>query len=334
MTANSYDTHSLSLPLRVDPLPLSALSLQRQLHETVAVAVKLGLFKHLRTARTADDLAAELALEKVATFYLLKVLTHLGCLAEKEDRFVNTPLADAYLVDDSYLYLGHEFALQPAADSYGGQLAARLQSRQADKPPEPAWSQERLRQIGVFGLMGAIQETVGICDLSGAGRLLDLGGGHGFYSIAFAQKYPGLRVTVFDLPHIAALAGQFMRAFGVERQVSLVGGNFLTDDIGDNYDAVLCANVLHSDKRDVVLPKVRRALRPGGRIIVRCRVADCADSLENAAAKLRWQACGGRELYTVAEWRSFLSGHGFGDIVVTRFPDIYAILVAVGRGEG
>jgi predicted O-methyltransferase YrrM len=330
MAESRDEMQALYLPLAVDPSPLTALSLQRLLHEAVAVAVDIGLFRQLKTARTADELAAALAVERDVTYCLLKVLTHLGCLRESGDGFVNAPLADAYLLDASYLYLGHEFVFQPAADSFASQLAAKLRNSGARKTPEPAWSRERLRQIGVFGLMGSIQKTLSVCSLDGAGRLLDLGGGHGFYGIAFAQKYPGLKVTIFDLPHIVALAEQFMRMFGVERQVSLAGGNFLTDDIGSGYDAVLCANILHSDKRDIVLPKVRQALRPGGRIFVRCRVADCADNLENAAAKLRWQVCGGRELYTVGEWRAFLAGHGFRNITLAGMEDIYATIIADG----
>ena len=323
-----HNMQELYLSLKVDPKPLMDLSFQRQLHESLAVAVDLGVFQRLETIKTASQLADEMALDREVVFCLLKMLVHIGCLAEEQGGFINTPLASAYLVEDSYLYLGHEFGSKDQKDPFGNQLSQKLQGISSEPASEPDWNQERLRQIGVFGLMGSVQNTVNICDLDQADRLLDLGGGHGFFSIAFAQKYPGLSVTLFDLPHIVTLAGQFIRQFAVEKQVNLMGGNFLTDDIGIGYDAVLCSNILHSSKRDVVLAKVRQALTPGGQIILRCRVADCADNLENAVAKLRWRLHNGWELYSTAEWSGFLTGHGFRNIRVIDLSGIYATIIA------
>ncbi len=324
----NHDMQELYVSLKVDSKPLMDLSFQRQLHESLAVAVDLGVFRRLQTMKTAIELADEMALDPEVTFYLLKTLVHIGCLEEEQGRFVNTSLASAYLVEDSYLYLGHEFGSKAERDSFGNQLSQKLQSVWTETTSEPDWNQERLRQIGVFGLMGSVQDTVSLCNLEKANRLLDLGGGHGFFSIAFAQKYPGLSVTLFDLPHIVTLAGQFIRQFAVEQQVKLAGGNFLTDDIGTGYDAVLCSNILHSSKRDIVLAKVRQALKPCGQIILRCRVADCADNLENAVAKLRWRLHSGWELYSTEEWRAFLTGHGFRNIRVIGISGIYATILA------
>ncbi len=324
MENNDEHYRPLHLPLPIDPGPLADLIRQRQMYEAVAAAANLGVFDRLRTAKTAGALAAELAIDATAVHYLLKALAHMGCLRENGGSFVATPLAETYLSSNSYLYLGQEFTAAPADG-----LAARMRGLCGEKTPEPAWSQERLRQIGVLGLMGSLQATVGACELSAARRLLDLGGGHGLYSIAFAQKYPDLRVTMFDLPHIVALAGSFVKMFAVENRVDLVGGDFLSDDIGAGFDAVLCANILHSDKRAVLLPKVRQALNPGGQIILKCRVADCPDDLENALAKLRWRVFGGREIHTTGEWVALLAAHGFRDIRTLNVTGIHATITAL-----
>ncbi|MBP2646092.1 MAG: crtF [Firmicutes bacterium] len=318
----------LYLPLTVDPSNLSDLSMHRVFHESVSLAVDLRIFEHLKTPQTVEKLANRLGLNEKITRYWLKALVHVGCLTEANSLFCNTELANMYLVADSYLYLGHEFKVQ-VGDEFARQLAAKLTGSMADKPPEPTWSQERLRQIGVFGLMGSIQSTVKSCALAGSGRLLDLGGGHGFYSIAFAQKYPNLKVMLFDLPHVVELAKGFVRDFSVERQVDFRGGNFLTDDIGSDYDSVLCSNILHSTKRETVLKKVYNALLPGGKIIVKCRIADASDTLENAFTNLFWQVRGGGELFTSADWRRFLTEHGFREVEVKGMYGIYATMVAL-----
>ncbi|MDT8899766.1 methyltransferase [Anaeroselena agilis] len=322
-------SQTLYQPLEVDPAPLTALSLNRQIYEAVCVALKLGLFKHLQSARTPGEVAGALNLNQDVAHYLLKLLVHADCIAESGGRFAATPLANAYLREDSPLYLGHEFSLDC---EYGAKLLTVLSPQSPKATPEPEWTKERLRQIGVFGLMGSIQSTVEAVDLGAARRLLDLGGGHGFYSIAFAQKYPQLEITLFDLPHVAAYAETFIREYALERRISTRGGDFLTDNIGESYDAVLCANVLHSTKRDFLLAKIRQALNPGGQIIVKTRIGDVADNLENAATKLLWQIKGGKELFTFAEWRHFLAAHGFREARLAGLSGIYATITAQTGG--
>ena len=46
-----------------------------------------------------------------------------------------------------------------------------------------------------------LDEIVRLAPLpAGARRLLDIGGGHGRYALAFLHKHPELRATVFDSP--------------------------------------------------------------------------------------------------------------------------------------
>ncbi|MBP2649415.1 MAG: aziB2 [Firmicutes bacterium] len=323
--------HPLYLPLADDPTPLSALSMNRMLHESISQALKFGIFEQLKTARSYAEVAELLKFDPQVTYYLLKALVELGCLAEEDGRFFDTPMAEAYLTKDSCLYLGHEFTAL-AGDLFGGLLAKRLKGKNGDKPPEPEWSQERLRQLGVLGLMGSIQSVVEACSLDNARTFLDLGGGHGYYSIALVQKYPELKATVFDLPHIVELARAFAKQSEVEGQVGFIGGNFMTDEIGQGYDAVLCANILHSSKRDIVLNKVYTALNSDGKIIVKTRVADAPNNLENAFNNLFWQVRGGKELFTTKQWRGFLAEHGFRGAKVFNIFGTFATIIA--RKEG
>jgi hypothetical protein len=50
---------------------------------------------------------------------------------------------------------------------------------------------------------GAVVRAVGV---DGVRRLLDVGGGSGAYSIAFAKASPGLRAEVLDLPSVVPIA--------------------------------------------------------------------------------------------------------------------------------
>ena len=315
--------------LPIDPSPLVNLIDQRYLQETIQAALAVNLFSQLRTAATAACLASRNNWHEETVSRLLKVLQHQGCLEYTPAGYHCTPLAAAYLVPDSFFFYGDKFGEPPESESFAAALIACLRQEPATRTsPEPSWTPDRLRQMGVYALSGYVQSTVRRIDLSTAASLLDLGGGHGFYSIAFAQRYPSLKVTLFDLPVITESARQLMMDAGLAQRVSLLSGNFLQDSIGGNYDAVLCSNILHKDKRDIVLPKVYSALNPGGALILRCRIADCPDTLSNALSKLYWQVYGGKDIYTADQWRSFVTPYGFTDFTLQGVDDIFATFTA------
>lgn len=325
----------MEAPLLYHPLPVSmagilTLAEHQQLYEVVSVAVQSDLFAALAEPKSAVELAREKHWETYATECLLDVLFFAGLVQNIDGFYSATAAAATYLHPDSLWRLNHLFENQERPGSLAWQLrqclAADFQSRGRH---EPDWNAERLRQIGVMGLNGSLQATVASVDLAGISSLLDLGGGHGFYSIALAQKYPELRVTLFDLPPATSLARELVDRFGLADRVTCVAGNFLTDDIGTGYDAVLCANILHGDKRDTVLPKVFAALRPGGRLIVKCRVADGVGSLQSALARLVWLTRGGKEMLRQAEWLAFLAQHGFRSLRTVNVWGIFATITGL-----
>ena len=316
-------------PLPIDPAPLITLIDQWYLQETVQASLTLAIFQQLTIPKTANQLVAETDWHLETTVRLLNLLRQLGCLELTLAGYRTTPLAVTYLTPGSFLYYGGKYCEPLEAGSFGADLIRCLrQEPDTHISPEPSWTPDRLKQMGVFALGGFIQQTVKHIDLSQATSLLDLGGGHGFYSIAFAQKYPHLQVTLFDLPVITELAGQFITGFNLNEQIKLLSGNFLQDPLGAGYDAVLCSNILHRDKRDIVLPKVYAALRSGGRLILRCRIADCSDNLSTALSKLYWQVRGGKDLYTLDDWKGFVTKHGFTGFTLHTVDDIFATITA------
>ena len=109
-------------------------------------------------------------------------------------------------------------------------------------------------------------------DLQGRSHLLDLGGGPGLFAAALAEKYPGLKATVFDTPGTRTLALRFFRQSPAKNRLKFKGGNFLTDPLGEGYDAALLSSILHiyspDDNREL-LAKTYQAMLPGGKIIIR-----------------------------------------------------------------
>jgi SAM-dependent methyltransferase len=109
-------------------------------------------------------------------------------------------------------------------------------------------------------------------DLSGAERLIDVGGGPATASIVFAELHPQLNCTVFDEAGPLEIAREYIAEAGLEDRVETVAGNFLTDDLGQGFDVAYLSNVIHIyDEARVagLFQRVHRALASGGRILVK-----------------------------------------------------------------
>jgi demethylspheroidene O-methyltransferase len=131
--------------------------------------------------------------------------------------------------------------------------------------------------VGAYtALMAASQPLVAeeVLDAIDVGRhhaLLDLGGGNGTFARAAARRAPRLAITVFDLPDVAALAQARLVEAGLGDRAKAVGGDFIAGPLPQGADLATLVRVLHDHDDDAVraiLANVRRALAPGGTLIV------------------------------------------------------------------
>src|SRR4029078_3256749 len=86
----------------------------------------------------------------------------------------------------------------------------------------------------------AVGETVRRMPMpKGATEMLDIGGSHGFYSVALCRKHDGLRSAIRDLPQAIEHAAPLLAAEGMGDRVVHRAGDALADDLGtDSYDLV------------------------------------------------------------------------------------------------
>jgi len=102
----------------------------------------------------------------------------------------------------------------------------------------------------------------------GARDMLDVGGSHGYFSVAICRRHPGLRSTVLDLPMAVAHAAPLLAREQMGDRVALRAGDALTDDLGDGaYDLIFMFSLVHhfdeASNRELVA-RCATALRPGG----------------------------------------------------------------------
>lgn len=195
--------------------------------------------------------------------------------------------------------------------------------------PEPNWNSKRLSKIGVFAYSEEIKTLLKSLDnIKIEGSLLDLGAGHGLYSIELAKKYPDLKILASDLEKVIPLTKQNIQKYNLEDRINIFPLNFLTNHIEEKYNYILCSNILHKEKRDIVLQKVYNALYPNGKIIINTRVLNTINkNLYNAVSALYWYINKGK-IETIDFWKDILVKYGFKNIKVCGFYELHAFIVA------
>ncbi len=254
----------------VTPGNLKTLINYRKLYDVVRISAEIDLFTYLCQPATPEDLAVSLGVDARFVCYLLNVLARFGYVETIETGgkpgYINTAVSRLYLSSDSPSYIGDEIFKD--LETYDALRNYVDEGPQKDNISKDYWTPELLKNIGAFAMLGYVQEAVEKVDLSGRKRLLDIGGGHGLYSIFFTEKYPGLKAWVLDLPAVTAIARENIDRYGAADRVSVIPGDFQDLKPGRKYDVVLISNVTASyDDLCALVSSARDLLVRGGMLV-------------------------------------------------------------------
>jgi predicted O-methyltransferase YrrM len=173
-------------------------------------------------------------------------------------------------------------------------------------------------------------------DFSGFRRLLDIGGGSGAYDIELCKQYGELRATVFDLPHVAAIAAGKITETGLTDRIETAGGNFFEQLPGD-HDVHLLSMILHDwdeTKNRALLRRSYEALPSGGAVVISELLVNDEKTGQAPAALMSLNMLieteGGRN-YTPAEYSAWLEKAGFRHIETVWFDGPAANGAVIGR---
>ncbi len=260
-----------------DPAPLMRLSTAYWDSQAFLTANRIGLFQTLSSGPLGvEALAAALGTRPRPTRLLLKACVALGLLEEGAHGFGNAPTAAAFLVPGSPAFLGDAFRYSDDLYATWGKLEQALREDRPPMAPETYLGDdpERTRHF-VYGMhnraLGIGRTLVGLSDLGGRSRMLDVGGGPGTYSALFTRRYPELRSRVLELPAVAALAEEILASMGAAERVSLLPGDYRHTEFPAGNDVVLISGVFHRETEVSCQDLISRAcasLEPGGVLLV------------------------------------------------------------------
>ncbi len=229
-------------------------------------ALELGLFDTLKVPKGIDELADELKCDKKLLLLLCKILCKLKLLSERDGKFVNTNLSMELLTSDSFYSQRFFIENTRGVLNLWTNLLRILREGAIKRNPSEFFAEKAIHSLAQYSLLGELQRTVKIVsslpEFEKARKLLDLGGGHGLYAIAFTKLNLNLEAYVFDLPQVVEKTKEYIRKFKAER-VKVIAGNFFTDDIGSGYDIVF-SSYNPGGKNPRLIPKIYSSLNEGG----------------------------------------------------------------------
>jgi len=182
------------------------------------------------------------------------------------------------------------------------------------------------------GRARAIVQAVGV---NGMRRMLDLGGGSGVYSIAFAQAAPDLRSEIIDLPEVTPIALEHVARAGLSSRITVRPGDMLTAELPkQGYDLVLLSSICHMfspEENRALFARAYEALAPKGRIAIADFIVDPDKASPRSATLFALNmlvATRGGSTYSEPEYESWLKASGFGEVKRVRMPGPINLILA------
>jgi len=290
----------------------------------VISAAELDLFTLLaEQACTADEVAAAIGADLRGITILLDALCALGFLVKTDGTYQTESSAAPLLSADGpasvrpmVLHMGSIWRnWSNLTDIVLGKTVPDLKKGILDKENFEAF-------IGAMHVIasGNAPGVVAAIGPAGAKRLLDVGGGSGSYTLAFLEAQPSMRATLFDKPPVIEMARSRVEAAAMMDRVTLVPGDFYTDELPAGHDLVLLSAIIHQNspaENEELYRKIHRALDAGGRIVIRDHVMspDHTRPTEGALFAVNMLAgTKGGSTYTFEEIKAGLAAAGFVSI--------------------
>jgi predicted O-methyltransferase YrrM len=241
--------------------------------------IELGVFNQLSEPRSADAVAEAISAHPENTRLFLDGLAACDLVVKRNGLYQNTPLAQAFLVEDSPTFLGPILTITAQGFFALDDLPKLVKegppppSPEADMTSEQIWAQYAAAMANTerAGIARQAPEIVSeLSEFPSFKKMLDLGGGPGLIGIAIVAAHPSMKGIIFDTPAMVKVAKTFIKEYGLEDRMGVMGGDFIHNPIGEGYDLIWSSSALSlaKDDMDSLTKKIYDALNPGGVFLV------------------------------------------------------------------
>ncbi len=308
----------------------------------LAAATDCRLFTHLEDGHaTAAQLAERAGVSERGVQALLDGLAGMGLVQVEDGRYGNADDASAFLVEGRPAYVGG-FVTQVLQPHFGNIL--RLPEAVRSGTPlvqdnhsvadNPMWK-DLVLAIVPLAMPLALLVAEATVRGRGAVSILDVGGGSGVYSAVLLAANPEATATQLDWPMVNGIARDFVAERGVAARFRTVDGDFHSTDLGDGeYDVVIYSNIAHGESAETnaaTFARIRRALRPGGVLVISDFVLDHdrrGHPFAGLFSSVMLVGTNGGRSYRREDYDHWLTSAGFADIRAEQTPTPSTLLYA------
>ncbi|MCA1300142.1 acetylserotonin O-methyltransferase [Stappia indica] len=275
------------MPILTEAEEISDIAFGYMASKALFAALHFGIFTHLSQAPArVEDLAAKIGVPAERCRTLLTALAALGLIERDGGAYRNSPAAERFLVKGAkydfsdYLRLQVHQQMYPLMDQIEPALAGELPEEATASYAEWFSDPEEARLYSESQHAGSLGPALGLArrvDLSGARKLLDVGGGTGAFAITLCEAFPELSATIVDFPNVATLGRTFIDKAGLSDRIAYREGNALETDWPEAQDAILMSYLLSGVPDHTHVGLIERALRhlaPGGLLMVHDFIVD------------------------------------------------------------
>ncbi|PWR71261.1 methyltransferase domain-containing protein [Methanospirillum lacunae] len=200
----------------------------------------------------------------------LEALVEIGILEKKENKVGLCSKLAPYLVSESPLYQGD--SIRSSSEGIWGQSEDFFKENSESQKPASQMSPDFLKVVCQHSMRGEIQEITRILsnipEFQSSHTLLDIGGGHGMYSISFCQKNPGLSAVILDKQSITPFTLEMVKRYQMVDRISIETGDMNVDIPGSGYDMVFASHILYrADDLHLLLKRIAAKIKTRGLFI-------------------------------------------------------------------
>lgn len=250
----------------------------------IYAAAHLGLADYLAAGPAgAAELAGATGTDPLSLRRLMRALASVGVLSEHADhRFALTPLGEALrsgapgsaratvlALAGDYWWRGWErflYCLETGRTAMEKEFGMTIFEYLAGHPQEASYFNEAM--IGFHG--DEPQAVASAYSPAGGDTIVDVGGGTGNLLAALLEHHPGTRGVLADLPHVVPEARTFLASRNLADRVVVQATDFF-ERVPAGGDHYVLSHVIHDWSEDqclTILGHCRRAMKPGGRLLI------------------------------------------------------------------
>lgn len=245
--------------------------------ETISIAIKLRLFDLSQKALALGDIQEQLNFDESNAKIFLEALVQLGLLKHKNNFYKNSSFTNKYFVSSSESYIGDMFLIRKDFfESNQKNLFDLLENGQKEyinyqdskkwaKIAKKYFFQEQKALLSEL----VIDTIKNLKEYKNIKKILDLGCSSGVVSLELLQQNSHFEAVLFDFENVMESTRKNIKKYKLEDRVTALYGDVQKDDIKDDYDLVICSNILHLlTHKQEVLQKIYTSLNKNGILLI------------------------------------------------------------------